>query len=92
MPHVTIYTTAVCPYCHAAKRLLTSLDIPFEEIGLDGRPEERARLSAENGGWRTVPMVFIGERFIGGFRELSELHRSGGLTAMLRAVQGAATA
>ena len=83
MNPVTIYTTALCPYCHAASRLLSGLGVEFEEIRLDGRPEERARLSEENGGWRTVPMIFVGDRFIGGFTELRELHRSGELRELL---------
>lgn len=83
MKNVTIYTTAICPYCHAAKRLLAGLGVEFEEQRLDGRPEERMRLSRENGGWRTVPMIFIGDRFVGGYAELRALHRSGELADLL---------
>ncbi len=83
MSQVSIYTTAICPYCHAARRLLSGLGVEFEEIRLDGRPEERMRLSRENGGWRTVPMIFIGDRFVGGYSELRELHRSGELSRLL---------
>lgn len=85
MPHVTIYTTAVCPYCHAAKRLLDSEGIAFDEIRLDGKPELRQRLAREHAGWRTVPMVFIGDSFIGGFSELRDLHRREGLRQLLDA-------
>ncbi|MCP4895729.1 MAG: glutaredoxin [bacterium] len=77
MAAVTIYTTQYCPYCFAAKRLLTQLEIQFEEVGLDRDQELRSRLSKENGGWRTVPMVFFNDVFIGGHRELSQLHALG---------------
>jgi glutaredoxin 3 len=83
MTRVKIYTTSVCPFCHAAKQLLGSLGAEVDEVGLDADPELRLRLSQENGAWKTVPMIFIGDRFIGGFRELSELHSRGELTALL---------
>lgn len=76
---IRVYTTNICPFCVQAKRLLKSLDLPFEEISLEGKHEERMRLSRENAGWRTVPMIFIGEKFIGGYTELEKLHKSGGL-------------
>lgn len=83
MTGVTIYSTAVCPFCIAAKRLLESLGIGFTEIQLDREPELRMRLAEENSGWRTVPMIFIGDRFIGGFIEVRNLNREGKLLPML---------
>lgn len=65
--------------------LLKKLDLTFEETDLGQDPELRARLSSENGGWRTVPMIFIGEDFVGGFTELANLHKSGEL---MKKVQG----
>jgi glutaredoxin 3 len=59
-----------------AKQLLQGQNLPFEEINLEQDTATRQRLSQENNGWRTVPMIFIGDEFIGGFQELSELHRS----------------
>jgi len=80
---VTVYTTRICPFCHAAKRLLRSEGIAFREVGLDGQPGLRRRLAEENGGWRTVPMIFVGEHFVGGYDDLKRLHRSGGLQRLL---------
>ena len=91
MATVTIYTTQFCPYCMAAKQLLSRLEIEFDEIGLDGRREQRRELSESNGGWRTVPMVFIGDIFIGGFDELNKLARQGNLEALLTAAAEATT-
>jgi len=88
MSPVTIYTTKVCPYCLAAKRLLGALDADYTEVRLDREPELRRQLGEENGGWRTVPMVFVGGRFIGGFAELRELHLKGELAPMLEELGG----
>lgn len=82
MSQVRIYTTSNCPYCIRAKSLFKRLEVPFDEIDLEGNPELRAKLSHENN-WRTVPMIFIGERFVGGFDDVSELHRSGELKTLL---------
>ena len=83
MSPVTLYTTTVCPYCHAAKRLLAAVGAEYSEVRLDQEPELRRKLSEENGGWRTVPMIFIGGRFVGGFAELRELHGRGELAPLL---------
>jgi glutaredoxin 3 len=79
MREVKIYTTFVCPYCVAAKRLLDQVGLPYEEIGLDDKPELRQKISEENGHYRTVPMIFIDGQFIGGFTDLQALHKQGKL-------------
>lgn len=77
--NIKIYTTTVCGYCVNAKALLKRLNLPFEEIGLDDKPDLRLKLSADNNGYRTVPMIFIDDKFIGGYQELVDLHKSGAL-------------
>lgn len=84
MTDVKVYTTKICPYCVAAKGLLTRLGVPFEEISLEDKPELRMKLSQENNGWRTVPMIFAGERFLGGFDDINALHRKGELLPILK--------
>jgi glutaredoxin 3 len=88
MNTIKLYTTASCPYCESAKRLFKSLGLAYEEINLEGRHEERQRLSEENGGWRTVPMIFVGDRFLGGFNDVKALHDKG---LFLPLVTGSAT-
>ncbi len=83
MERVRLYTTSACPYCRAAKALLDELGVAYEEILLDGRDELRAELGRRLDGWRTVPMIFIGERFVGGFAELRRLHLAGELERLL---------
>ena len=83
MVKVKIYTTTVCPYCNAAKNLFKSIKVAYEEINLDDEPDLRAKLSMENNGWRTVPMIFIGEKFIGGFDDTNKLYKEGTLLKLL---------
>ena len=82
-PRVRIYTRGWCLYCAAASRLFKKLGVDFDEIKLDGRPELRREISKKAGGWPTVPMIFIGPRFIGGYAEAAALHRSEALSRML---------
>lgn len=70
MPKITIYTTDNCPYCIRAKQLLNARGLAFEEINLEGRPEEIASLKARTG-WRTVPQIFYDDVLIGGYTELA---------------------
>jgi len=79
MREVKIYTTNVCPFCVQAKRLLTQLKVPYEEINLEDKPALRQKLSEENNGYRTVPMIFIDGKFLGGYTELAALHKQGKL-------------
>ncbi len=83
MAEVMIYTTSVCPFCIAVKRLFKTLDVPFSEIRLDRDPALRMRLAEENDGWRTVPMVFVGDQMIGGFSEVNAMHKDGRLLPLL---------
>lgn len=81
---VTLYTTEPCGFCHAAKSLLASRGIGYEEINLARDPAGRAGLM-ELTGQMTFPQVLIGERALGGFRELLAADRDGSLQALLAA-------
>jgi glutaredoxin 3 len=85
MPHIVVYTTSACPYCHAAKRLLQSKHAAFEEISVDGDPEARAEMSRRAEGRRTVPQIFIDGRPIGGCDDLHALDSTGELDRLLSA-------
>lgn len=82
MNPVRVYTTRICGYCFAAKRLLNKKGVPFEEIDISDDPAQR-RWLVETSGQRTVPQIFVGDRSIGGFTELRALDRSGELDALL---------
>jgi glutaredoxin 3 len=81
---VKMYTTAVCPYCNMAERLLQSKGVAeIEKIRVDLEPEQRAEMM-EKTGRRTVPQIYIGETHVGGFDDLSALDRAGELEPLLR--------
>jgi glutaredoxin 3 len=79
---VTIYTTRVCGYCVAAKRLLRERGAAYKEIDVTFDSGKRAWLR-EATGRRTVPQIFIGAEAIGGYQELAALDRAGRLKEML---------
>lgn len=85
MPPVTIYTKSWCPYCSAAKDLLTRKGVAFEEIEITGRADERARMIERAGGASTVPQIFIGDRHVGGCDDLYALDARGELDPLLAA-------
>ena len=73
MPHVKMYTTAVCPYCVRAKQILKSKGVSdIEEIRVDQLPEAREHMMNITGR-RTVPQIFIGETHVGGCDDLMAL-------------------
>ena len=82
MPEIVIYTTAFCPYCHAAKDLLNRKGVPYKEIDVTGDPEGRRRMT-ERAGRRTVPQIFIGDRHIGGCDDLYAMDGRGDLDPLL---------
>lgn len=92
MPKVVIYTTSSCPYCIAAKRLLTQKGVTFEEIGVDGNSAGRSKMAERAGGRRTVPQIFIGETYVGGCDDLYALEEVGRLDALLSPEQRASSA
>lgn len=83
MKPVEIYTTPTCPYCHAAKRLLTRKGVAFTEIDVSRDPALRSAMTARANGGRSVPQIFIGGRHVGGSDELHALDHAGQLDAAL---------
>ena len=85
MANIEIYTTPLCGYCHAAKRLLTAKGASFAETDVSGNSGARQAMTERAGGRHTVPQIFIDGHHIGGFDELSALERKGKLDPMLGA-------
>lgn len=77
MLKVKVYTTDYCPYCDAAKNLLTQRNIPFEAIDVSNTEDKMALVART--GLRTVPQIFIGDELVGGYQELAALDQSGEL-------------
>lgn len=84
MASVVIYTRQSCSYCSAAKKLLESKGVAYEEHDATHAPELRAEM-IERSGRNTFPQIFIGERHIGGCDDLHALDRAGGLDPLLAA-------
>lgn len=83
MKPVTMYTTAVCPYCQMAKQLLARKGVTaIEEVRVDLDPEQRQKMMSITGR-RTVPQIFIGETHVGGFDDMAALDRAGKLEPLL---------
>ena len=81
---VVLYTTEPCGFCRQAKTLLQIRGVDYREINLAKDPEGRAALVALTG-QMTFPQIVIGDRAIGGFRELVEADRAGTLQDLLAA-------
>jgi glutaredoxin 3 len=81
---VTLYTTEPCGFCRQTKALLASRGVDYREVNLAKDPEGRSDL-VELTGQMTFPQLIVGERVIGGFRELLEADRDGTLADLLAA-------
>ena len=86
MAAVTMYTTAVCPYCIRAKQILRERGVTeIDEIRVDLDGAARLRMM-EITGRRTVPQIFVGETHVGGCDDLMALDSRGGLVPLLQGV------
>lgn len=84
MQPIEIYTSPLCGFCHAAKRLLTAKGASFTEIDLSRDPQRRSEMLSRSNGARTVPQIFIGDVHVGGCDELHALDRAGKLDPLLK--------
>ena len=78
-----MYTTAVCPYCQMAERLLRSKGVDVEKVRVDLEPQRRIEMM-EKTGRRTVPQIYIGDTHVGGYDDLAALDRAGKLDPLLQ--------
>jgi glutaredoxin 3 len=79
---VKMYTTAVCPYCVNAKKLLEQKNIVVEEVRVDLNPQLRTEMMQKSG-QRTVPQIWIDDLHVGGFTDLWSLDKNGKLDELL---------
>ena len=85
MKKVEIYTTPICGFCSAAKRLLNAKKVAFDETNVMINPAKKAEMIKRANGGRSVPQIFTGGKHIGGCDELHALEHSGKLDKMLAA-------
>ena len=82
MPNITINTTAYCPFCVQAKRLLDSKNVNYEEITVDNEPQKRAEMMQKSQR-TTVPQIFNNDKHVGDCTEIFGFERDGTLDALL---------
>ena len=83
MANVVMYSTAVCPFCLMAERLLRAKGVAeIEKVRVDLDPARRDEMMQRTGR-RTVPQIYVGERHVGGYDDLAALDRAGGLEPLL---------
>lgn len=83
MAEVTMYCTAVCPYCTMAEKLLLRKGVTeINKIRVDLDPARMGEMIAKTGR-RTVPQIYIGSTHVGGFDDISALDQDGGLVPLL---------
>lgn len=81
-PPITLYTSAICPYCVAAKNFLKSKGQTWTEVRVDTDPAARAKMMAL--ARRTsVPQIFVGDTHVGGYDDMMALHREGRFEPLL---------
>ena len=85
MKPVEIYTSPLCGFCHAAKRLLTQKGVDYSEVDVLANPDRKPEMIQRAGGSRTVPQIFIGDMHVGGCDDLHALERAGKLDGLLAA-------
>ena len=79
---VTVYGNSMCPYCGAARMLLTKKAVEYENIDITVDPQKREEMQQRSGS-RSVPQIFIGDTHVGGFDELAALEMDGELDTLL---------
>ena len=85
MKQVEIYTSPLCGFCHAAKRLLKEKNVNFTEIDVLENPNRKPEMIKRANGGRTVPQIFVGDTHVGGCDDLYALERAWKLDALLAA-------
>ena len=85
MQPIEIYTSPLCGFCHAAKRLLKKKGVNFSEIDVFRNPDRKPEMIQRANGGRTVPQIFVGDVHVGGCDDLFALDSAGKLDALLAA-------
>ena len=83
MKKIVIYTGPMCNYCSAAKHLLNKKKVSYTEFDIAIDPLKREEMQKKTKGARTIPQIFIGENYVGGYNELKALEVAGKLNSLL---------
>ena len=83
MQKVVIYVGPMCNYCSAAKHLLNKKKITYTEFDIGADSSKMQEMQERTKGARTVPQIFVGETYVGGYTELKALEVAGKLNSLL---------
>ena len=83
MQKVVIYTGPMCNYCSAAKHLLNKKKVDYTEFDIAADPAKMTEMQEKTKGARTIPQIFVGETYVGGYNELKALEVAGKLNSLL---------
>ena len=83
MKKVVIYTGPMCNYCSAAKHLLNKKKINYIEFDIGIDSSKMQEMQERTKGAKTIPQIFIGETYVGGYDELKALETAGKLNSLL---------
>ena len=83
MKQILIYSSLICPYCIAAKKIFENHKLKYTEIFIDNNPKEREKMISLSGGRVTVPQIFFDDDHIGGYDDLKSLIENKDLIGML---------
>jgi glutaredoxin 3 len=84
MQKITVYTMKYCPYCDSAKRLLKSKGFAFEEVMVADDDDAAWTRLEKLTGYKTMPQIFVGEKFVGGYNDLAALDAKGELDPLVQ--------
>ena len=83
MKKILIYSSLICPYCIAAKKIFKNQKLKYTEILIDNNPKEKKKMISLSGGRVTVPQIFFDDDHIGGYDDLTRLIENKDLIGML---------
>ena len=83
MQKVVIYTGPMCNYCSAAKHLLNKKKVTYTEFDIGIDASKMQEMQERTKGARTIPQIFIGTTYVGGYTELKALEVAGKLNSLL---------
>ena len=84
MKIISIYTSSLCNYCVAAKKIFTELNLNYNEINIDGNEKLRNKMIKLTDGRKTVPQIFFDDKLIGGYDDLSAIYKKGLIKELLK--------
>ena len=84
MKKIIIYSSSLCSYCIAAKKLLEQQNLSFEEKNIDFDKQLKNEMIKKSSGKKTVPQIFFDNYHVGGCDELFEIYNNGNLTKLLK--------